>query len=597
MIYRAAPSHGLNVGDASLRQAISLNNGHSWSNRITEEIIESLQVVGDEFDARPSDPYSPSVTLLSDGRLCLKYERDYEGNKTQASDGPERLVFVRFAEPVLPLVWSAPVLLPYDPDLWRYTSAGGKVIELPNGDLLSFDYFRLIGASRYTSFVSRSQDGGQTWAFLSIVFDDPPGPTNRQFEEPMGVRLTVGPNAGRIVSLARVDDSRGPGSGDFTPFGMIYAKDSDDDANTWGEIREAFPGVGWPSVIELKQGVLAGVLVAISRSTVDQRPEMWLSLDGGRTWGNNIIFGNNDLFDPVEVGTQGNGLYMYGEIYELGPGHIAVYYGQDSGGGTTSNGLVYQEFFLDRTPELPAYISKQAAFWDNANTSWISYAPWTGLYGVTDLTLSFRVRKELENGGTQHYWSIGQSGNQQFRTYIGGATLTFSVSIATAAGTEAHWTSPANFLRADYNAHIAVVYTGGGIGNAGRLRVWRDLVDVTDTGTFSGQAMPATLRTNFTTPVPCIGGLNTNGGNIRLAWLDDVALWVGYAADADDIEELYNERVSQDLRLISFGPPTVWVDFEGDFEDRMGTLQNPVLNGSGVSLSREWVHGPGYLVP
>ena len=134
-------------------------------------------------------------------------------------------------------------------------------------------------------------------------------------------------------------------------------------------------------------------------------------------------------------------------------------------------------------------------------------------------------------------------------------------SINSAAGTNATGQTSAGTFDEDVWQHVVVVYNGAGVGNANRLRVYLDGVQLT-IATFVG-TVPAAMVSG-TTSAMNIGA--AGGGNVvpNGTCIDEAACWVGTAASAGQVLELYNGGVPGDVSDTSLSDPTFWYRADGD---------------------------------
>jgi hypothetical protein len=87
-----------------------------------------------------------------------------------------------------------------------------RILEMPNGDLVTTCYGQLKGDKTPSTYMPsmmkarvmflRSTDHGQHWTLVSTVAVDPAAGTEG-FDEPVLVRLTRGPSAGRLICVMR----------------------------------------------------------------------------------------------------------------------------------------------------------------------------------------------------------------------------------------------------------------------------------------------------------------------------------------------------------------------------------------------------------
>jgi len=158
------------------------------------------------------------------------------------------------------------------------------LLELPNGDLLATVYCWFEGddtpcpyqpnMKKTRAVLLRSKDRGRSWQYASTIAVDP-AVGEEGFDEPVMVRLSKGPNAGRLVCVMRT------GSIDCS----LYQAHSDDDGASWSPPRELeMRGVD-PDLIEMQDGTL--VCSYGRRMNVysdERRYYLAFSKDDGETW-------------------------------------------------------------------------------------------------------------------------------------------------------------------------------------------------------------------------------------------------------------------------------------------------------------------------
>ncbi len=195
------------------------------------------------------------------------------------------------------------------------------LLELPGGDLLTTVYCWFEGdvtpcpyqptMCKTRVVLLRSTDGGRYWRYVSTVAVDP-SVGEEGFDEPVMVRLTRGPAAGRLVCLMRT------GSNNCA----MYQCHSDDEGLTWSTPRALpFGGVD-PDMIEMADGTLACSFGwRIWGGGEMQNYYVVFSRDGGDTWTNLTVL-------PIEL--RGAVPYPCGTWYtglrETEPGVLYVVY-------------------------------------------------------------------------------------------------------------------------------------------------------------------------------------------------------------------------------------------------------------------------------
>lgn len=159
------------------------------------------------------------------------------------------------------------------------------LLELPGGDLLAPAYCWFEGDDtpcpyqprmcKFRTVLLRSSDRGQHWRYIATIAVDP-NVGEEGFDEPVMVRLSHGPAAGRLLCLLRTgcDDC------------ALYQTHSDDEGATWSLPRELpMHGVD-PDLIELQDGTL--ICSAGRRINAGHEEArgffLYVSTDQGTTW-------------------------------------------------------------------------------------------------------------------------------------------------------------------------------------------------------------------------------------------------------------------------------------------------------------------------
>ncbi|OGV68568.1 MAG: hypothetical protein A2269_01340, partial [Lentisphaerae bacterium RIFOXYA12_FULL_60_10] len=163
------------------------------------------------------------------------------------------------------------------------------ILELPHGDLLAAVYcwFKEDETPcpyqprmcKFRCVALRSSDRGHHWRYASTIAVDPK--TGEEgFDEPVMIRLSRGPRAGRLICLMRTGSIDCP----------IHQVDSDDEGRTWSRPRPlAFHGVD-PDLVEMSDGTLACSFGWRTERWTEARPPakhgnyVIFSRDQGRTW-------------------------------------------------------------------------------------------------------------------------------------------------------------------------------------------------------------------------------------------------------------------------------------------------------------------------
>lgn len=233
-----------------------------------------------------------------------------------------------------------------------------RILELPNGDLLATYYGWLKGDQTPSTYMpsmiktrvllARSHDRGQHWRLISTIAVDPAAGTEG-LDEPVLVRLSKGPKAGRLICLMRTGRE-------------LREAYSDDEGVTWSpQSARVFAGLDiyrtelWvdmfrnlkghngqlldennpdelrgavvdPDLIELRSGLLVAAFgVRIPQKACWRNPEhpwngnyLAFSLDHGKTWSNVIRMTSGVLtthYMAIQETLTDNRLFV---LYDLG---------------------------------------------------------------------------------------------------------------------------------------------------------------------------------------------------------------------------------------------------------------------------------------
>lgn len=248
-----------------------------------------------------------------------------------------------------------------------------RIIELPNGDLLTTLYGWLQGDNEPSGYVPsmkktrvmllRSKNKGRHWDLVSTIAADNAVGTEG-FGEPVIVRVSKGPKAGRLICQMRtgrelytnVSDDEGKTWTKAKP--LVYAGIDVYKTELWKEMfkdvkikevlitenpNEIIGAVVDPDLIELRSGVLVaafGVRIPARANKINPT-HPWngnylaFSLDHGETWSHVVrlttgivttqymtveeLPQNNELFVVYDFGYRGNktGRYTYGRKVKL----------------------------------------------------------------------------------------------------------------------------------------------------------------------------------------------------------------------------------------------------------------------------------------
>jgi|GEM_PF-1183581 len=190
----------------------------------------------------------------------------------------------------------------------------GRVIQLPNGDLLSPMQGKFRGDTKYRVFVTRSVDRGRTWRFLGTIAYNP---IDQQSELPgqyvghAEASIALLPN-GRLLSVMRTQYTQM--TAEYRPLNASW---SDDMGKTWSRPVATTPHLMaiHPNLIVLDNGVVACVYGRPGFHAV-------FSIDNGHTWQDRISFSH--LPEPRITGqvhankTGPNSLMVIGGVSSAG---------------------------------------------------------------------------------------------------------------------------------------------------------------------------------------------------------------------------------------------------------------------------------------
>ena len=193
------------------------------------------------------------------------------------------------------------------------------ILALPGGELLATIYCWFhednlpssyeAKMNRYRCVLLRSSDRGETWRYgATIASDATVG--EEGFDEPVMIRLSRGPRAGRLVCLMRTGNRTSP----------LYQSISDDDGRSW-EPPRALPLLGVdPDLIEMADGTLAcsyGYRPLTTPMVPDHGNYVAFSTDGGETWGDATHL-------PIEPHAGVDRSTCYTGLREVAPGRLLV---------------------------------------------------------------------------------------------------------------------------------------------------------------------------------------------------------------------------------------------------------------------------------
>ena len=190
----------------------------------------------------------------------------------------------------------------------------GRVIQLPNGDLLSPMQGKFRGDTKYRVFVTRSVDRGRTWRFLGTIAYIPKDPQPELAGQYVGHAegsIALLPN-GQMLSVMRTQYTQM--TGEYRPLNASW---SDDLGKTWTRPIPTSPHLMaiHPNLIVLDNGVVACVYGRPGFHAV-------FSIDNGHTWQDRISFSH--LPEPRNTGQV--------HANKIGPNSLMVIGGVSAGG-------------------------------------------------------------------------------------------------------------------------------------------------------------------------------------------------------------------------------------------------------------------------
>jgi hypothetical protein len=166
--------------------------------------------------------------------------------------------------------WDAPVRVPA-PDGWPQVSCAGRVIELPDGDLLLPLSAKRDGVPTSHSVVLRSGDGGETWGdAVWVTADGVPGSGCSE------TRLVLCPS-GRVLAMHRNRE------------GNYFQNVSADGGRTWSATTDSGTWCGGSSPPDLMVLTDGRVLLTRGYRREPYGVRCHISEDDGATWGREVI--------------------------------------------------------------------------------------------------------------------------------------------------------------------------------------------------------------------------------------------------------------------------------------------------------------------
>jgi len=202
------------------------------------------------------------------------------------------------------------------------------LLELPSGELLLTGYGWFKGdeipstyrptMNKFRTLLFHSSDKGRTWSLRATVAYGDVG--EEAFNEPVMVRISKGPNAGRLLVHMRT------GSNKTFRHNPIHQSHSDDEGRTWSSPQPLpFCGNVDPELIEMSDGTLVsgfGYRTFESRVNLTSEPKTM-----GKGHGNYIAFSTDHgqtWIQETQVTDDPSTCYV--AIAETSPGKLAYVY-------------------------------------------------------------------------------------------------------------------------------------------------------------------------------------------------------------------------------------------------------------------------------
>jgi hypothetical protein len=274
------------------------------------------------------------VAVLSTGRIIASLFQDHVGSGTPL-DG----AFVIYSDDE-GATWGSRITV--NSSLTSYSYGSGRVLELPNGDLLQAVEGKNSGDTFSRMVVLRSTDQGDTWGSQVTIATG----TRDYYEACLGLL-----DDDMVLVLLRTSDA----SGD------IYQSTSTDGGATWAAPSLAFAGHGQPNWTQLS----TGTLIAVTRENDGSlQGDVWAytSIDRGTTWSSATTL-DGTMYEME-----------YGSPIELLDGRMLVVYGYQPSSATT-NADVKQAYVTEGTTSsstsfgTPAIVLGMAAAAGSAGTA------------------------------------------------------------------------------------------------------------------------------------------------------------------------------------------------------------------------------------
>lgn len=286
VVYREASSH--TGTDGVLRKRTSTDGGATWSSATTIHTPSGGNSAG-----------GVSAVKLANGKVLLTFWELISG-------GGDWTSFSMLSTDATATAWDTPVALTTSFSTWNTVES--PAWELDNGDLVTVLAGISTAETNSSVRMSRSTDGGASWADDGLVASGPA--ITRDLQEPV---MLVMDNGDWLVMIR--SDTGTPG---------IYMVTSQDEGGTWSSPRRLWDGRGRPSTVQRPEGPIV-CLYRTNNPNDDFR--IRTSWDRARSWTTT----DGDL-------TGGSGLFFaYGAGQALADGTTAVVYSLEQAGATDAD--------------------------------------------------------------------------------------------------------------------------------------------------------------------------------------------------------------------------------------------------------------------
>ena len=299
---------------------VSRNKGKDWQRWTPKGVVS-----GSLYEPpAPGPHYWGAATELSDGTvIILEWIAVKEPDGTWTGQLWESKDDCRTMQGPTPMTVHLPQAKIGHDDSGRPTTGifiHRSLLQLPGGDLIAPIYCMFKEDTTPIAYqptmmkmrcvLLRSADRGRSWRYVSTIAVDPTV-GQEGFDEPVLIRLSKGPKAGRLVCLMRTGRAT-----------HLYGANSGDDGATWSVPRSlGFYGVD-PELVEMSDGTLVCGFVWLNKG--DNRNKkvpfhLAVSRDQGESWGDLIRMPEGE--NPIALQWS-----SYAAMREIDPGRLLVLY-------------------------------------------------------------------------------------------------------------------------------------------------------------------------------------------------------------------------------------------------------------------------------